>query len=142
MKNFLIALIVLLIPFLAMADSQSILPEGEYTGCTLRASFRLGDQTFSSGDFISSETHDDWGIICMVGTVHHIVNWIFYLLVVIVSVVVIYGAFTFMTSAGDPGKTAKATRIITFAVIGMIIALLARAIPAAIVFITGLQHGG
>lgn len=132
---------ILLVPILALGsrDNRSILPEGEYTGCTLRANFRLGEESYHRGDEISSDTHEDWGIICMVGAVHHVVNWVFYLLVVIVTIMVLYGALTFMTSAGDPSKTTRATRIITFAVVGMIVALLARIIPAAVIFITGLS---
>lgn len=79
-----------------------------------------------------------WGIVCMLATIHHITNWIFYIIMVVVMVMILAGAFMFLTSSGDTTKTGKATKTITFAVIGMVVALLARAIPAAVRFITGL----
>ncbi len=136
------ALSVLLFAFLLggfnlSAQAVDVLGD-EPTGCTLRASFSIGEDNFVSGDRIEAGDYEDWGLICMVGTIHYVINWIFYLLLIAVMVMVLYGAFIFLTSSGDPTKTSKATKTITFAVIGMIIALLARAVPAAVIYITGL----
>ena len=119
-------------------DSYEGVSPGDVTaGCKIRVKFTIGDETFSPGQQIEG-TRDDWGLICMIGTVHYITNWIFYLIMIVVMVMVLYGAFTFLTSSGDPTKTGKATKVITYAVIGMIIALLARAVPQAVKYITGM----
>ncbi len=149
MKKFLIVLSALALAFsfsflpyvaevAATGDERPGVSPGEVTaGCTVRVAFSIGDESFEAGQEIPGDW-DDWGLICMIGTVHYITNWIFYIIMIVVMIMVLYGAFTFLTSAGDPGKTGKATKVITFAVIGMVIALLARAVPQAVKFITGL----
>jgi magnesium-transporting ATPase (P-type) len=130
-------LIGLFASLLVSAEGTSLIPGEEPVGCVIRASFSIGDTDFSPGEEISGE-NSDWGLICLIGMVHYVTNWIFYILMIVVMVMVLYGAFTFLTSSGDPTKTQKATKIITFAVIGMIVALLSRAIPATVKYITGM----
>lgn len=122
----------------ASAQETNLLPGEEPAGCTIRAKFTIGDEEFNQGDQISS-TREDWGIICTIATVQYITNWIFYLLIIAVMVMILYGAFIFLTSSGNPEKTSKATKTITFAVIGMVVALLARAVPSAVRYITGIS---
>jgi hypothetical protein len=118
-------------------DAGLVSPGDVTSGCILKATVKVGDTEFSPGTPIPG-SRDDWGLVCMVGTIQYIVNWVFYIIMIIVMVMVLYGAFTFLTSSGDPTKTGKATKIITFAVIGMVVALLARAIPQAVKYITGM----
>ncbi len=54
----------------------------EPTGCTLRAGFTIGDDEFKANYRVDAETYEDWGLICLVGTIHYVVNWIFYLLLI------------------------------------------------------------
>ncbi len=130
--------ILLFSGLMASADTN-LLADEEPTGCTIRARFTIGDNEFEPGQRIDSEEYDDWGLICFIATVHYVTNWIFYLIMIVVMVMILYGAFTFLTSSGDPTKTSKATKTITFAVIGLIIALLARAVPSAVRYITGIN---
>jgi hypothetical protein len=126
--------------FMVSAENSTNLLAGEEpTGCTIRARFSIGDNEFEPGQRIEAEEYDDWGLICLIATVHYVTNWIFYLIMIIVMVMVLYGAFIFLTSSGDPTKTARATKTITFAVIGLIVALLARAVPSAVRYITGIS---
>ncbi len=134
----LLLLPIFLFGLFASAEETNLLPGEEPTGCTIRAKFTIGEEEFNRGDQISS-TREDWGIVCTIATVHYVTNWIFYLLMIAVMIMILYGAFVFLTSSGDPGKTSKATKTITFAVIGMIIALLARAVPSAVRYITGIN---
>ncbi len=139
------------VPMVGSGDNpgQAANPD-EIEGCTIRANFsiRVGDvdENFHSGQVVTARWLEDntrlsgdaWGLICMLSTVHHITNWIFYIIMIVVMVMILAGAFMFLTSSGDTDKTKKATKTITFAVIGMVVALLARAIPAAVRFMTGL----
>jgi hypothetical protein len=154
MKNIYIALSALILmlaitifPMIVAADwegeggdagsAQGVSPSDITDGCRIRVKFSIGEESFAPGQEIPG-TRDDWGLICMIGTIHYITNWVFYIIMIVVMIMVLYGAFTFLTSSGDPSKTGKATNVITFAVIGMIIALLARAIPQAVKYITGM----
>ncbi len=61
-----------------------------------------------------------------------IMNFIFVLAVVAVPLIIIVGAFQLLTSGGDPKKIGAGKNIITYALIGLAIILLARGIIAMI----------
>lgn len=123
--------------------AQTLDPEMLAEGCTIRTSFSIGEETFQAGDVISGNPGDDdyhegWSVICMLGTVYYVTNWIFYIILVAVMIMILYAAFLFLTSSGSPEKAGKATKVITYAIIGMVIGLLARAIPAAVRYFVGM----
>ena len=60
--------------------------------------------------------------------VGRIVNPLFLVLVAISAVFIIYAAYTFVTSGGDPGKTETARATLIYAIIGIIVAFLALAL--------------
>ena len=64
--------------------------------------------------------------------VDKIMNFIFLLAVVAVPLIIIVGAFQLLTSGGDPKKVGTGKTIITYALIGLAIILLARGIIAMI----------
>jgi len=59
-------------------------------------------------------------------------GWIFWLLMVFVVIFILYAAFLYLTSGGDPEKTGKAKGVIIYAVIALAVALLAKAIVAIV----------
>ena len=61
-----------------------------------------------------------------------IMNFIFVLAVVTVPLIIIVGAFQLLTSSGDPKKIGAGKSMITYALIGLAIILLARGIIAMI----------
>jgi len=61
-----------------------------------------------------------------------IFNFIFWVGVAIVPIMVIVAAYFFLTSGGDPEKVRTAKKIIFWTLIGLIIVLMARGIPAII----------
>ena len=54
-----------------------------------------------------------------------IVNPLFLILVAISTVFIIYAAYTFVTSGGDPGKTETARTTLVYAIVGLIVAFMA-----------------
>ena len=60
--------------------------------------------------------------------VGRIVSPLFLVLVAISAVFIIYAAYTFVTSGGDPGKTETARATLIYAIIGIIVAFLALAL--------------
>ncbi len=61
-----------------------------------------------------------------------ITNWIFAILMIVASIMIIVGGFYFVTAAGNDEIIKKAKTILTYAIAGMIVALLARGIVAFI----------
>jgi len=57
-----------------------------------------------------------------------IVNPLFLVLVAISTIFIIYAAYTFVTSGGDPGKTETARATLIYAIIGIVVAFLALAL--------------
>ena len=80
-----------------------------------------------------SITHN-CGMCCTLNTIRLVTDWIFYILILIVVIMFIIGGFFYITAAGDPEKAAKGKQVITFAIIGLAIALLAKFIPALVKF--------
>ena len=64
-------------------------------------------------------------------------NWAYSAAGVIAVVFIIRGAFQYLTAQGDPGKVQKATRTIIYAVVGLVVVLLAAAITAFVMSSVG-----
>ena len=73
-----------------------------------------------------------WGMFCLMNTMYSITDWIFVILVGVASLFVIMGAMNLLMSGGDPSKVASGRQHIMYAAIGLIVGLLARAIPAIV----------
>ena len=80
---------------------------------------------------------DGWGVLCMLNSISAVTNWLFIILTIIVTLMVIFGAFNLLTSAGDPKKTELGKKTIMYAIIGLAIALIAKIIPSVVKFIVG-----
>jgi len=63
------------------------------------------------------------GIICTV------INWIFWLLIVLTIVFVLVAAFKYLTAAGDPEKVKSAGSTLLYAAIAVVVALIAKGLP-------------
>jgi len=66
-------------------------------------------------------------------TVIKIVQWVLTLLGLIAVIMILYGGFTWLTAGGNEEKVATAKKIISAAIIGLIIVLLAWAIVTFVV---------
>lgn len=53
-----------------------------------------------------------------------IIQWLYYILFIVATLMIIWAAFLYVTSKGDPTKTKTAKSMIVYAIIGMIVALL------------------
>ena len=62
----------------------------------------------------------------------NIFNLIFWVLMAISVIMVLVAALTYVTAGGDSEKISKATKTITYAVIGIVIALIAKEVPTII----------
>ena len=73
------------------------------------------------------------GIICVV------INWIFWLLIVLTIIFVLYAAFLYLTAAGDPEKVKGASHTLLYAAVAVIVALIAKGLP---LIVSGFIGGG
>ena len=82
-------------------------------------------------------TTEKWGLFCVLNTIYAVTDWAFLIIVAIVIVLVILGALNIMTSAGSPEKVKAGRDQIMYAAIGMVIAIIARAVPSIVKAIIG-----
>ncbi len=70
------------------------------------------------------------GQCCTLNTIYVITDWIFFILLIVAGIMILIAAFIFVTSSGSPDRATAARNMILYAVIGIIVALLAKAVPA------------
>jgi len=139
MKKFLTALI--LISFLGLVVAPAITlaaaPPSEITSCKLRHDLTGVD--WSNKGFVcpsvgTSCAFDDdtytCGSCCILDTIYTITDWVFIIVISIAAIMVIIGAFNIITAGGNTEKVTTGRNYIIFAIAGLIVALLAKAIPA------------
>jgi len=71
-----------------------------------------------------------------------IIDFIFYVAVVVAPLMAIIGAFYLLTAGGDPKKIGTGKNIIIYTLIGLAIVMLARGLIAMIESIIGVRIGG
>jgi len=133
---------IALVSFLALlliapAVFAQVTPPGEVTGCNLRhdlTNFNThgfncpmsGSCPFENAAGVTSTC----GACCMLDIIYTVTDWIFYLVFAVATVFIILGAFTIVTAGGDPQKVNTGKNYLLYAVIGVIVALAAKGIPA------------
>ena len=87
--------------------------------------------------FCSPITHKTFGDL-----IDAIISFIFNIAIVVVPLLIIIGAFNLLTAAGDQKKITTGKNIITYALIGFAIILLAKGLIAALEEVLGVKVGG
>ncbi len=64
----------------------------------------------------------------VIQVINRAINYLFLVLIIVAIFIIILAAFTFLTSAGDPEKIAKARNYILYAIVAIVVAFLAEAI--------------
>ena len=121
----------------SVVSAQTPIP----SGCTMRHDLTgLEDLNCpGEGQFCDKDDQGrECGMCCVLNSVFTVTNWIFYILTLLVVVMIIIGGFTIITASGSPERAAKGRAILTYAIIGLAIALLAKIIPSIVSFIIGI----
>jgi hypothetical protein len=118
----------LLLPLIALAQAMP-------KTCHLTRDLTDINTACTSGADVSIE---DYGMCCLVNTIYSITDWIFYILMAFVGIMIIIGAFTIITAGGSPEKVTAGRNYILYAIIGMVVAFFARAIPAIVKTVIGM----
>ncbi len=61
--------------------------------------------------------------------INNIGTWIFGIVIAIAIIFFVLAGFYFITAQGDPAKVGKAREMITYAIVGVVVAILAKGIP-------------
>jgi len=84
----------------------------------------------ASGDTTGDCMTKEWGSVCLMNSIYNVTDWISFILIAVAAIMIILGAFTLATAAGAPEKVTTGRNYIIFACVGLVVALLSRAIPA------------
>lgn len=75
-------------------------------------------------------------------TFNAIINWAFGILLLFAAIMIILAGYTFLTAAGDPEKTTKARNYVLYALIGIVVGFLAKAIVILVGNMLDVDTGG
>ena len=111
--------------------------EGPLEGCTIDNVERLGGLDCELTEGVCIFGDGDCPTCCILNSLYNVTDVIFFILLGIATIYVILGAMNLLMSAGDPSKVASGRNHIVYAMIGLLFAFLARAIPAIVKSIVG-----
>ena len=133
---------LLVLPLIASAqikDYCTMASDISYGGVIYKKDFEIwnpdaGDApaTTCSGTISSDCKSVDWGTVCLLNSIARIFNWIWAIMIAIVGVMIIIGAFSIITAGGSPDKVTTGRNYILYALMGMVVAFFAKAIPAIV----------
>jgi len=133
-------LAVLVMPMVALAQPPEC--------CQLKRAVTIDTTTYPAGAIVGptggycpigaiTSVTEKWGLVCLLNTVNTVIDWIFIILIAIVVIFVLMGAYTIMTAAGSPEKVTAGRNYILYAAIGLILAFFARAVPSIVKAVMG-----
>ena len=76
-----------------------------------------------------------WNTYGVINTLDSVSNYLFGFLLVAAAIAIIIAAFFFVTAAGDPDKTKTARNFVLYAVIGVMVAFLAKGLVMLVSYI-------
>lgn len=143
-------LILAIISVLGIFAADLAMAQGLPTECTLKRDpdsvlgFAVdtcgdpGDTVLYSDILGTAPDTVDGATCCFFSTILYAINWIFMFLMVIVTLFIVLGAFTIVTSGGSEDKMKSGRLYITSALIGLVAALISYALPYIVRAIMGL----
>ena len=131
MKKIILSLILVTMLGMVIVPSMG-LAQDIMEGCTLRHDVSFDSVQYNKGDDIDGADNTAWGMICLFDSIYTITDWIFYILVAITGVLVVWGGVTIAMAGGDSEKMTQGKNFIMYAMMGLAVALLSKAIPAVV----------
>ena len=136
----LLAISILTLSFLLVPLTLLAQLDEPVSGCT------VSKETASSTDICSKWSDekcyfagsDNCAVCCLFSAIYTVKNWIFSGVMVVSTIIVIFGAFTITTAGGDPSKLTSGRNYILYAMIGFAVAAFSTAIPTLVKSLMGL----
>ncbi len=76
----------------------------------------------------------DMDVITVLGG---LVNWMFYILMIVAALFLVFAGFTYLTASGDPDKVKSAHQSVMWALVGVAVAVMSRGLVALVEKILG-----
>lgn len=83
-----------------------------------------------------------WGDVKVMDVIDDVTDWLFAFLLLAAAIFIIIAAFMFVTASGDPDKTKTARNFVLYALIGVLVAFIAKGLVYLISAIVGVDLGG
>jgi hypothetical protein len=129
-SSFYVLLLGILIASLVLPVA-TLAATAPVTSCKLANDISYNGVSYGAGSTVS-DSNTAWGIICFLNMMNIVINIIFIGLMILVIIMVLLGAFKLMTAAGDTAKVTAGRNQIMYAAIGLIVALVAKAVPSIV----------
>ena len=84
------------------------------------------------------EEVSNWAAYCTIDTIYTVTDWAFWIMIILAVLMFVIGGGVFVMSAGNPERAARGKKIVIYGIIGVVIALLAKLIPAVARFLIGM----
>jgi hypothetical protein len=109
-----------------------VTPPSEITQCTMRHTLSgfTGFSCPAAGQVCPyNSTTYTCGPCCVLDTVYTVTDWFFYIVLAFAIIFIVFGAFNIMTAGGSPEKVKVGRDFILYAIIGLLVGLIAKSIP-------------
>lgn len=107
------------------------------TGCTMR-------HDLSGSEWVDAGFKCPWdgkvcnftntvltcGVCCLLDTIYTVTDWLFIIVTSIAVLMIIVGAFYIITAGGAPDRVSTGKNYVLYAVIGLVVGLMFKAIPS------------
>ena len=127
-KIFLISVLFAVAGMMLFSAFPVFAADEPVDSCTLLRAVTIGTVTKNANAVVNATT-SNWGAFCFINSLNVVTNYVFIALFVLAALLIAIAGFLFITAGGDPEKTKKAQSMVLYAVIGIVVALLARVIP-------------
>ncbi len=117
------------LPIVVSAQSNQMISQ-----CTLRHDVTVAGETHNKGETL---LYSQYGVFCIMDAIYTATDWIFAIVLAIAIIFIIWGAFTIMTAGGNSDRVTTGRNYIIYAIVGFIVALMAKAIPGIAVWFIG-----
>lgn len=111
------------------------------TGCTVATGTGINECELVANNTVTYDQNLTNGVTgsvcCLMSTIVRLTNWIFLILMAVAVIFVIIGGFFMITAAGNPEQFSKGRQFVIYALIGIVVALLAKFVPGIAKFIVG-----
>lgn len=135
MKKILSALILVGLLTVLLAPIVTSAAVGIPSSCTLKYDFSAVKAACTSAAVIALDS--DNGVCCILNTVYNVSDWIFVILVGVAVVFIAFGGLKIVTAGGSSESVEQGRNFILYAIVGLVVALLAKTVPSIIKLIIG-----
>lgn len=128
------ALATLLLPLLILAQ------EAAPTKCVIRRDTKITGCPGVGSEAVYDRQYGKvrGAVCCLMSTIYYFTDWAFAILLALAVVFGIFGGFQIVTAAGSVEQVEKGKGYVKYALIGVVVALAAKAIPAIVKTVMGI----